>query len=102
MIFNNRRDMEDVFFEEKEYLKAKKKVKEIKAFYIHLAVFLINTPIIIAVNLIFSPSFHWFWFSVLGWGLGLGIHGLVVFSDKFFGKDWEEKKIKELMNNTKT
>ena len=94
--------MQNDFIEEKEYLRAKKKVKDIKGFYAHLVVYLLNTPIIIAVNLIFSPSFHWFWFSVLGWGVAIGIHGLLVFSDRFFGKEWEEKKIKELIDKNKT
>lgn len=90
--------MEGNFTEEKRYLKAKKKVKDIKGFYIHLALFVLNTPLIIAVNLLTSPWFHWFWFSTLGWGVAIGIHGFVVFGDNLFGKDWEERKIQELMN----
>ena len=91
--------MQQDFTQEQEYLKARKQVKEIKGFYIHLFVYIIVIPIIITVNLMFSPGFHWFWFSVLGWGFGLLIHWFVVlgFKKLGFGKDWEEKKIKELM-----
>ncbi|WP_075341396.1 2TM domain-containing protein [Tenacibaculum agarivorans] len=90
--------MENNYIEEQRYLKAKKKVKEIKGFYIHLALYILNTPIIVATNLIFVPQFHWFWFSVLGWGVAIGIHAFVTFSDRLFGKDWEERKIQELMS----
>jgi hypothetical protein len=89
----------DNYSEEKSYLRAKKRAKEIKGFYIHLLIFSLSTPIIVAVNLIFVPSFHWFWFSVLGWGLGLFFHWMAIFGFEKFGftKDWESKKIKELM-----
>jgi len=86
------------FLEEKRYLEAKKHVKELKGFYVHLAVYCINTPIIIAVNLLFSPHYHWFWFSVLGWGLAILLHWLLVASKNIFGKEWEKKKIDDLMN----
>ena len=52
------------------------------------------------MNLKFEPNFHWFWFSVIGWGSGLFIHWLTVFGLRLLGigKNWEEKKIKEFMN----
>ncbi|WP_442266190.1 2TM domain-containing protein [Tenacibaculum sp. ZS6-P6] len=90
--------MENNYIEEQRYLKAKKKVKEIKGFYVHLALYLLNTPIIVYTNLTFSPQFHWFWFSVLGWGVAIGIHAFLAFSDNLFSKEWEERKIKEIMN----
>lgn len=90
--------MENKYIEEQRYLKAKKKVKEIKGFYVHLTLYLLNTPLIITVNLLTSPQFHWFWFSVLGWGIAIGIHAFLTFGDNLLGKDWEEEKIKELMN----
>lgn len=90
--------MTHYFFEETEYDRAKRKVKEIKGFYYNLACYCIVIPTLIAINLIFTPGFNWFWFSVAGWGSGLLIHGLTAFGYRpFLGKDWEQKKIKELM-----
>ncbi len=89
--------MESNYLEEQRFLKAKKKVKEIKGFYVHLALYLLNIPLIITVNLLTSPEFHWFWFSVLGWGVAIGIHAFITFDNRLLGKDWEENKIKELM-----
>ena len=86
-----------------KYLKAKKNVEKIKGFYIHLAVFLFSMPIIIITNLMFVPGFHFFWLSLFGWGLGLFFHWFAVFGFKsfVFGKNWEDKKIKEFMEKDK-
>ena len=86
--------------EQQRYLKAQKRVKVIKGFYTHLAIYCFVITIIIFVNLKYEPYFHWFWFSVFGWGTGLFIHWSLVFGFKLvgFGKNWEENKIKEFMN----
>ena len=93
--------MEANYKEEQKYFKAKKRVNDIKGFYVHLFIYLITIPIIITVNLMFVPSFHWFWFSALGWGAGLLIHWFTVFGLNLLGigKNWEENKIKEFMKD---
>lgn len=93
--------MDNSFRQEQSYIKAKKKVKGIKAFYIHLVVNIFSIAIIVTVNLLFSPQFHWFWFAVIGIAIAQLIHGLAAFDFPNFGlgKEWEEKKIKELMKN---
>jgi 2TM domain-containing protein len=43
----------------------------------------------------------WFYWPLLGWGVGLGIHALSVFAFGGRGpwdRDWEERKIRELMD----
>jgi hypothetical protein len=69
----------------------------------HLIVYSLIIPTIIFVNLKFEPHFHWFWFSLLGWGTGLLIHWLNVFGFNLLGigKNWEDKKIKEMMKEDK-
>lgn len=86
-----------------KYLQAKKNVEKIKGFYIHLVVFVFSMPIIIITNLMFVPGFHFFWLSLFGWGLGLFFHWFAVFGFKssLFGKNWEDKKIKEFMEKDK-
>jgi hypothetical protein len=42
-----------------------------------------------------------YWTAIF-WGIGLLAHGISVFSPNvFFGKDWEEKIIRELMDKNK-
>jgi hypothetical protein len=98
--------MDTKFLEEQKYLKAKKRVKRIKGFYTHLSIYCVVIPTIIFVNLKFEPHFHWFWFSLIGWGMGLFCHWLSVFGIRLLGieTNWEERKIKEIMEqeNNKT
>lgn len=92
------------FTEQQSYVRAQKRVKEIKGFYSHLIVYCVVISAIIYINLTFSPQFHWFWFSLSGWGLGLFIHWFAIFGFNMLGigKDWEERKIKEFMNQNNT
>ena len=93
--------MEINYLQQERYFKAQKRVKEIKGFYIHLFIYCLIIPIIIFVNLKYVPGFHWFWFSILGWGMGLFFHWLGIFGFRLlgFGKNWEQQKIKEFMND---
>ena len=94
--------------EQARFERAQKKVKAIKGFYTHLtAYFFINAFIIITlyVNLDDKEQFwHYSTFSTpFFWGIGLVFHGLSVFGKSvFFGNDWEERKIKEFMNEKQT
>jgi hypothetical protein len=92
--------------EQIKYELAKKRVKKIKDFYIHLLVYLIiNTYIIIQRSQGRSAD-DFFTFSTFStaffWGIGLTFHALNVFAkDIMFGRNWEEKKIKEYMDEEK-
>ncbi|MEI7489386.1 MAG: 2TM domain-containing protein [Chryseobacterium sp.] len=79
---------------DKAYERAKKRVKEIKSFYGNLISYCIIIPFLIIVNLITNPKHIWFYFPMLGWGIGLVAHGMSVFA---IGKSWEEKKIREIL-----
>ncbi|WP_435262864.1 2TM domain-containing protein [Tenacibaculum sp. nBUS_03] len=89
------------YIEEKKYIKAKKRIKKIKAFYTHAFVNLLSITIIVSVNLTFSPYSHWFWYPVMGILLATFIHWITVFGSEIIGysKEWEEHKIKEYINN---
>lgn len=90
-------------FEDKyAYERAKKRVREIRSFYINLTCYCLVMPVLIFINLRYTPEYYWFPFSMGGWGIGLLFHGLTAF-DKvpFFNRDWEERKMRELMENEK-
>ncbi|MDG2193894.1 MAG: 2TM domain-containing protein [Polaribacter sp.] len=86
--------------EGEKYLRAQKKVEKEKEVYVHAVVFVFVMPIIIITNLKFVPRFHYFWFTLFGWGMGVFLHWLVVigFKSSLFGEDWEARKIKEYMD----
>ena len=85
------------------YKRAKKKVNDLRGFYIHLLVYaLVN--VFFSINVLVREwfggsswkesiedfSFFSLWFF---WGLGLLFHALIAFDlNPFFSKDWEAKK----------
>jgi len=81
--------------EDNAYYRAKKRVEELKGFYANLTSYCIVIPVLIFVNLRFTPGFHWFWFSAGGWGFGLAMHALKAFG---YSSNWEERKIRQLLN----
>jgi uncharacterized RDD family membrane protein YckC len=94
--------MKKVTKKDEAYLRAKKRVAELKGFYAHLIVFVIVNMILVIINLVFTPRFLWFLIPLLGWGVGLFFHA--VFGFGLFGvftKEWEERKIKQYMGGEK-
>ena len=76
------------------YLKASKRVKELKGFYGNVTSYCLVIPFLIFVNLYTSPNYHWFWWPMFGWGIGVASHALQVFG---IGKNWEENQIRKIM-----
>jgi hypothetical protein len=86
----------NTFNENTSYFRAKERVEKIKGFYGNLASYCLVIPILIIINLTTnSNGFQWFWFPMLGWGLGVLFHAFETFG---YGKSWEEKKIQEILN----
>ena len=84
--------------DEEKYNKAKKRVEEIKGFYSHLIAYVVVNIILFLVDLFTSPGTWWFFWPLLGWGIGLFFHGMGVFVfSKFPGKNWENRKIEQIV-----
>ena len=88
-----------------KYLEAKKRVKRIKGFYVHLAIYVVVNVGLIISNTAFDneelTSVDTY-LTAIFWGIGLLAHGLSVFLPNFIlGKNWEEQKIRELMEKNK-
>lgn len=79
---------------EDAYYRAKKQVEEIKGFYGNLISYIFVIPFLAFLNYQTSWNFQWFWFPMLGWGMGLVFHGFAVFG---YGKSWEQRKIQEIL-----
>lgn len=89
------------------YLRAQKKVETLKGFYSHLVVFIIiNSAIILVSANVFNDKVIDFanwknYFTLFFWGIGLVSHAIYVFFvmniENNFLKRWEEKKIKEFL-----
>lgn len=92
-----------------KYLRAKKRVEKIKGFYIHLGVY-IAVNIMLSSIIIYGLTYddgdsYTDAFSNFGvystwvfWGIGVFFHWLGVFGfNTFFGKNWEDNKLKKIM-----
>ncbi len=84
----------DYMDESAKYIRAKKRVDDLKGFYGSLIAYVVVIPFLITLNYNTSWDFQWFWFPVFGWGLGLAIQAFNIYG---IGGNWEERKIKEIM-----
>lgn len=100
------------YHNENEYMRAKKRVEELKNFYRHLAIYLVINIFIstmkIRRNVLNGESFEEIFFDFgtysvwVFWGIGIVFQALRLFgTDYFFGKDWENRKIEEFINRDK-
>jgi hypothetical protein len=78
-----------------EYKKAYREItteEERRGFLAHLVVYVIINAMLIALNLLYVPQHIWFYWPLLGWGIGLTMHYL--FGIRFLEKDLEDKEAK--------
>lgn len=93
--------------EDFKYQQALGQVKKIKGFYTHLLVYIVINILIIVLNIQFDKERNWslelrHFSTAIFWGIGLIAHGLSVFMPSFImGKDWEQRKINEIMEKEK-
>lgn len=96
--------MED--FNSEKLERAKEKVKRIKGFYVHLTVYLL-VNIFIVGNIIYNSGWDAFfnfatYITPFFWGIGIVAHFSKAFGyDPFFGKEWEQRKIKKIIEEEK-
>ncbi len=84
---------------ESKYIRAKERVDNLKKFYGNLTSYAIVITGLAIINYWSNGwSYMWFLWAAFGWGLGLFFHAMKTFKNPFFGKNWEERKIKELMD----
>ena len=89
--------MEDL--KQYSYDRAKRRMEDLKSFYYSLVAFCLVIPFLWWLNSR-TTDFLWAIFPTVGWGIGLvslwmTSHGY----NPIFGKEWEERKIKEFMDN---
>jgi sensor histidine kinase YesM len=80
------------------YVRARKHVEEVKEFYYSLISYIIVIPFLAFINYWTFWEYQWFWWPMLGWGIGLLFHAYKVYvNDGMFGRNWERRKIEEFM-----
>lgn len=83
-----------------EFKEAKKRVKARKEFYEHLGAFAVMSMFFFLLNAATSFSYWWFYWPIMGWGIGIAFHYIDVFGLPGIGaltKEWEERAIADEM-----
>ncbi len=71
-------------------------VRDLKAFYSNVCIYLAVIPFLFFINLTTSPGYIWAWWPALGWGIGLAIHGINAFEVfNLFGPNWERRQVEK-------
>lgn len=78
------------------YLRAKKRVENLQAFYIHLTVYILVNLMLFIINISSDSSKLWFLYPLAGWGIGIVIHGLTTFPVGIFGKSGKNERLKNI------
>ncbi|MHC1570293.1 MAG: 2TM domain-containing protein [Methermicoccaceae archaeon] len=85
--------------DEEKYRQAKARVRRLKGFYIHLLTYIVVNVMLAIIDLITSPNSLWFYWITLFWGFAVVFDAMSVFGEHgLLGRKWEEKKIKEMMD----
>lgn len=90
-------ETQNIYNENMAFMRAKDRVEKLKGFYGNLISYCCVIPVLIFINLRIG-NFQWFWFPMFGWGMGVAFHAIETFG---YGKSWEEKKIREILNKDK-
>lgn len=86
----------DYISQSEKYLRAKKRVDELKSFYYGLVAYCVVNPFLIYINYTTYWDYKWFWYPMLGWGIGMVIHGVRLLG---FNQSWEQKKMQQFMDS---
>jgi hypothetical protein len=85
--------------DEQRIERARTRVRRLRDFYVHLAIYVVVMGGVALLSWAFTPDFWWVLFPAVGWGIGLAAHAVsVLFEDSLFGTDWEERKTQELLS----
>ncbi len=85
-------------FTETEIARARKHVRRLRGFYLHLSIYVLVVGAMAVANLATTPHVLWFLWSAFGWGIGIVAHGAsVLASSPGAAGNWEDRKVRELL-----
>jgi hypothetical protein len=86
---------------DKELARARRRVSELRGFYVHLAIYVVVITGIALINWVTNPDYWWVVWPMIGWGIGIGAHAVAVFFEgSLLGPEWEERKTRELLDKS--
>lgn len=76
------------------YKRAQQRVKALRDFYGWVVFVVVVNVFLLIINLITDPYNLWFYWPLLGGALLVALSAISVFG---FGKDWEERQVRQIM-----
>ena len=86
----------DALMDELAYRRAAARGEARLAFYRHVTIYVLVNGLLVVLNLVRNPHHLWFQWVVLGWGIGVFVHALNVFSYRWFGSRRDQMIQQEL------
>jgi len=87
--------------EEKELVQhAREHVEAMRSFFTHLFTYIVVNLGLFLINYFTrgDTGTWWFYWPLLGWGIGVASHAFSVFGAYgLFGREWEEKQVKRYL-----
>jgi transcriptional regulator with XRE-family HTH domain len=81
---------------EREESEAFQHVRKLRRFYIHLLQYALVIPVLWGINLYTNTHYLWAIWPTLGWGFGILMHALRLFSPKaILGPQWERREVEK-------
>jgi hypothetical protein len=84
---------------------ARQQVQNIRAFYVHLSVYIAVVTMLVLINVASGDAWRgnwWVQWPAMAWGAAVVIHGIFALRGyAYFGPEWEERKIEEIMRRQK-
>jgi len=79
------------------YARARERAEALQGFYIHLLIYLVVNTGLFLINYVTTSGDGGWWFqwTLLGWGIGLAVHTIVIVAP-VFSNDWVDRKARRL------
>ncbi|MEA2024499.1 MAG: 2TM domain-containing protein [Actinomycetota bacterium] len=76
--------------------RARKRVKELRDFYVHVAVYVVVNIGLVLLDLAQGDGIQWAYWVMIGWGIGLAAHAVsfLIFESRGASR-WEARKLAE-------
>jgi hypothetical protein len=75
---------------EPRYLKARQRAEQVQGLLIHVIVYAVVNAGLFTIDALTGDGW-WFFWPMLGWGIGLAIHAMVLFVP-VFSPEWAEER----------
>jgi fatty acid desaturase len=80
---------------DERYRRAKRRVSVLKGFYIHLATYIAVMAMLLLIDFLTGGGW-WFYWPLLGWGIGIVAHAFTVFGSGAFSVQIGRRKRLEI------